>query len=91
VKFEVEILDTDLRDRKVIIEMRSMVEKKMEELSDFARNNLPNEMNHLRSALEQVENQWLSWQRIRALNQLSLVLNVNRERFGDREWHDDNC
>lgn len=89
MKFEFEILDKDLDDRKIIIEMRSDIEKRMEMLSEFSKNNLPNQMNHLRGAVEQMENGWLRWQRERALNKLSEVLNVDRKKMGDREWHDD--
>lgn len=89
MKFEFEINDKDLEDRNFIIGMRVIIEEEIEKLSEFSRNNLPNEINHLRSALENVENGWLKWQRVRALNKLSEVLNVDRNRFGDREWHDD--
>lgn len=90
MKFEIEIIDRDLEDRATIIEMRSLIEERIQKLSEFSKNNLPNQINFLRGALENIENGWLKWQRERALNKLSEVLNVDRKRFGDREWHDDN-
>lgn len=89
MKFEIEILDKDLEDRKVIIEMRAALEERIEKLSEFSRNNLVNQINYLRGSVEQVENGWLKWQRERALNKLSEVLNVERAALGDRCWHDD--
>lgn len=89
MKFEIEILDKDLEDRAIIIGLRSLIEEKIQTLSDFSKNNLVKELNGLRGNIEWVENAWLKWQRERALNKLSEVLNVDRQRLGDRQWHDD--
>lgn len=89
MKFEIEILDKDLEDRAIIIGLRSLIEEKIQNLSDFSKNNLVKELNGLRGNIEWVENAWLKWQRERALNKLSEVLNVDRQRLGDRQWYDD--
>lgn len=89
MKFEIEIIDRDLKDREILIEMRSVIEERIEKLSEFSRNNLIDHINSLRGQIEWLENAWLKWQRERALNKVSEVLNFNRSRLGDREWHDD--
>ncbi len=86
--FEFEIIEKDLQDRAILIEMRRLVEEQIEKLSEFSKNNLPNEINHFRGAVESLENRWLFWQRERILNKLSEVLNADRKKFGDREWCD---
>lgn len=90
MKLELEILDSDLEDRKVIIEMRSALEERIEKLSEFSRNNLVNEINRLRGQIEWLENGWLKWQRERVLNKFSEAMNIDRQKLGDRDWHDDN-
>lgn len=89
MKFELEILDSDLEDRKKIIELRALFEIKIKQFSGFAQNNLVNEFNRIRGDIEWLENTWIKWQRERALNKLSEVLNVDRDKLGDRDWHDD--
>ena len=89
MKFELEIFDQDLQDRALVIGMRDLIEGEIEKLSDFSRNNLVNQVNFLRGALEQLENRWLYWQKERLLNQLSQVLNVDRAALGDKCWCDD--
>lgn len=88
MKIEIELLDSDMKDREKLIEMRALIEEKMQQLSEFSKNNLPNEWNHVRGALESVENGWLRWQRERVLNKLSEALNVDRNKMGDRDWSD---
>jgi hypothetical protein len=88
MKIEIDLLEADLKDRQVAIEMRAVVEEKISQLSAFAQNNLPNQLNNLRSALEQVENAWLKWQKERVLNKFSEALNVDRDRLGDKAWSD---
>ena len=78
MKFEAEILETDLADRKLIIGMRVLIEAEIKKLSEFSHNNLPNQIDRLRDALEQMENGWLRWQRERVLNLFSAALNIDR-------------
>jgi hypothetical protein len=88
MKFEIEVLDSDLKDREILVEMQALIEEKMGQLSEFSKNNLGNEWNFLRGALENVENGWLKWQRERALNKLSEALNVERKKFVTMDWND---
>jgi hypothetical protein len=88
MKFELEILDCDLEDRKKIIKIRSCVEEVLETFSDYAKSSLADEVNRLRGSIERVENEWIELQRRRFMNKLSEVLNVERDKLGDQEWHD---
>lgn len=89
MNFEFEVFDDDLRDRELIIGMWAILENQIDKLGEFSKNNLVNQLNYLRSSIEQVENKWLFWQRERILNKLSEVLNVDRSKLGDKCWHDD--
>ncbi len=89
MKIELEILARDLEDRNVIIEMRASLEAKISKLSEYAKNNMINEINRLRGNIEWLENKWVQEQNKRAVNLLSQSLNVGRSDLGDREWHDD--
>jgi len=86
---DIEILESDLQDRNILIEMRAEVEEKITKLSDYARNNLGQQLNWIRGDIERTESKWLEWQKERAINKLAEALNVGREKFGDREWRDD--
>lgn len=89
MKYEFEIFESDLADRTILIEMRAAIEERIAKLSDFGRNTLVKELNELRGGIQWCENVWLHCQREKAVNKLSEVLNADRDRLGDKEWHDD--
>lgn len=88
MKVELEILEQDLNDRQIMIDLRNVVEDMLVKLTEFSKNNCANQINNLRSAIEQVENAWLFNQRTRMENKLSEALNVEVSRMGVREYHD---
>ena len=89
MKIEYEFLQSDLDDRKILIQMRGMIEKEINKLSDFARNDLIYRLNALRGSIVSMENKWLQTQQERMTNTLCSALNVDREDLGDEDWHDD--
>jgi hypothetical protein len=88
MKFEFEILDTDLEDRNKIIEMKVEVLRRINQLSEFGQNTMSDSLVRLKNDLEFAENEWLFCQRDRVVNKLSEALNVGRERLGERYWDD---
>ena len=89
MKYEFEILDSDLEDRKRIIEMKEEIRKRIDGLSQYGQNTMSDPLIRLKRELEYCENAWLSTQRERAINKLSEVLNVDRVFLGERYWRED--
>lgn len=89
MKFEFEVFETDLEDRKKIIEMKEELNRRMLDLSKFGQNTMSDSMVRLLNNLEYAENEWLFCQRDKVVNKLSEMLNVDRKRFDEKYWHDD--
>jgi hypothetical protein len=89
MKFEFEIFDSDIEDRKKIIEMKEEIRKRIDELSDFGKNTMGRGLVALRERLEYCENEWLQCQRDKAMNRLSEVLNVDRASLKEKYWRED--
>ena len=88
MKFEFEILDADLEDRKKLVEMKEHLKGEIEKLSMFGQNTMSDAIARLMNNLEFAENEWLFCQRNRIVNKLSEVLNVDRSRLGERYCRD---
>ncbi len=88
MKFEFEILDEDLEDRKKLVEMKEHLKSEIEKLSKFGQNTMSDAIARLMNNLEFAENEWLFCQRNRIVNKLSEVLNVDRSRLGERYCRD---
>lgn len=88
MKFEFEILDEDLEDRRKIIEMKENLKKEIEGLSKFGQNTMSDALVRIKNDLEFAENEWLFCQRNRIVNRLSEVLNVDRSRLGEKYCRD---
>lgn len=89
MKFEFEILDTDLEDRKKIIEMKEELRARIDALSKFGQNTMSDALVRLKQDIEFAESEWLFCQRDRMINRLSEVLNVDRGRMGERYWREE--
>jgi|GEM_PF-3569132 len=89
MKYEFEILDSDLEDRKRIILMKEEIRKRIDELSQYGQNTMSDSLLRLKRDLEYCENEWLSCQREKVINKLSEVLNVDRVSLGERYWRED--
>ncbi len=88
MKFEFEILDTDLADRTKIIEMKEEMKRRIEGISGFGQNTMSDALVRLQNNLEFAEDEWLFCQRNRLVNKLGEVLNVDRGRLGERYCRD---
>ena len=88
MKFECEILDEDLEDRRKIVEMKENLKKEIESLSKFGQNTMSDALVRIKYDLEFAENEWLFCQRNRIVNKLSEVLNVDRDRLGEKYCRD---
>ena len=86
MKFEFEILDSDLEDRRKIIEMRREIVRRIGELSEFGTNTLVSSLERLMQELEYVEDKWVLTQRTRVGNKLSEVLNLDRPDMSDLQF-----
>lgn len=84
MKFEFEILESDLEDRKKIIEMKELIKDRIQDLSGFGQSTMSDSLVRLQNNLEFAENEWLFCQRNRIVNKLSEFLNVDRERLNER-------
>jgi hypothetical protein len=89
MKYEFEVLEIDLDDRKKIIAMKEELRRRINELSDFGQNTLVNEISRLKNDLERCESEWVLCQRERAINKLSEVLNANRASLSEMYVHDE--
>lgn len=89
MRFEFEINEEDLEDRRKIIEMKEELGRRIEALSKFGQNTMSDSLVRLKNDLEYAENEWLFCQRDRIVNKLSEVLNVDRKRLGESYWRDD--
>lgn len=86
MQLEIEILDTDLADRKVLVELRIALLDKMDQLSNFGKNTIFRELDILRDNIERCELGWIKCQKERTLTKLSEYLNISRAELGDRCW-----
>lgn len=89
MKYEFEILDSDLEDRRRVIEMKEDLRRRIDSLSQFGQNTMAESLLRLKKDLEWCETEWLFCQRERAINKLSEVLNVERKDLGERYWRED--
>lgn len=86
MKYLFEILDSDLEDRKKIIQMKESLLDKIEELTEFGQNTMRVSLERVKDNLEWCENEWLRCQREKAVNRLSEILNIDRDRLGEKYW-----
>ncbi len=89
MKYDFEILDSDLEDRKKIILMKEELRKRVDELSQFGQNTMSDALVRLKQDLEWCENEWLACQREKTINRLSEILNIDRKNLGERYWRED--
>lgn len=89
MKYEFEILDADLEDRKKIILMKEQLRNWIDALSEFGQNTMFDSINRLRTNLEWCENEWLNCQREKSLNRLSEILNTDRSSLNETHWSED--
>lgn len=78
MKFEIEILESDLKDRDILREMRALLENSIQKLSAFARNGLVGELEELRSNIKWLDNWWLKTQRECLFNNFTQAVNEGK-------------
>lgn len=88
MKYEVSIIDSDLKDRETLVLLNDQINKRIEDLSPFFKNASVRAIHDLKQAMEWLENEWILVQKERVLNQLSQQLNVERQKLCERELYD---
>ncbi len=81
MKFEYEILEADLEDRKILSVLSATLKSGFELLSEFGKNTLQERIIDLQIKFEALENEWLHAQRARVLNKFSETLNESRQLY----------
>jgi hypothetical protein len=76
MKIEIELLDRDFEDRKILGSLREMVLNHLEKLSDYGKNTIAYSRECILADIEGAENEWINCQRERVLNSFSQALNT---------------
>ena len=76
MKFEVEILESDLKDRVILKETRDMIKSQFEKLSDYGKNTLISETSCVIERIEWCESKWCLAQQERFKNIISNLINM---------------
>lgn len=90
MKFEIEINDKDIEDRKILQQTIANVKNFSKNMSAYGNNTMARSLYELRDSLENCDREWLLNQRKAVENKLSEVLNIELKKWIEvNEWETD--
>lgn len=82
MKFEFEILEKDLEDRRILEEMRTHLNNLLASLSQYGKNTMIKGIDRIINNIEFAQAEWLLEQKQRVFNLLTTKLNIPKEQWG---------